>query len=154
LLRLANQLSLTAHQAQGFGIHLRQDGMRRTAFDLLGYPEIGLELLDRIWPELRQFGVRARDDLATEAKYAVYLERQRLEIESIRQEEARAIPAELPLAELPGLSSEVRQRIGAARPQTVAQLQRIEGVTPAAVGIVLAHLRQYERRQRHASRGA
>lgn len=154
LLRLANQLSLTAHQAQGFGIHLRQDGMRRTAFDLLGYPEIGLELLDRIWPELRQFGVRAREDLATEAKYAVYLERQRLEIESIRQEEARAIPAELPLAELPGLSSEVRQRIGAARPQTVAQLQRIEGVTPAAVGIVLAHLRQYERRQRHASRGA
>src|SRR5690606_21655817 len=76
---------VTSHQGSLHGISLRQDGVRRSAFDLLGYPEIGLETIDRIWPEFARFGARSRGDLVTEAKYYVYLERQKLEIEAVRQ---------------------------------------------------------------------
>ena len=151
ILGLACELDLSSHQARQHGLNLRQDGVRRSAFDLLGYPDINFERIDRIWPEFQKFGHRARADLQTEARYSVYLDRQRLEIDIVRQEESRLIPEDITLDGLPGLSHEVQQRIAAVHPRTIAQLQRIEGVTPAAVGIVLAHLRQEERQKRHAN---
>jgi tRNA uridine 5-carboxymethylaminomethyl modification enzyme len=145
ILKHSKSLILSTSEARRHGIRINRDGVRRSAFDLLAYPEIDLTTLCRIWPELLRHDARSRADLVTEAKYAVYLERQRAEIAAQRREEARPIPETIEIGSLPGLSNEIRQKIRSVKPQNIAQLQRIEGITPAAVGIVLAHLKYRQR---------
>lgn len=148
IVNYAKSLALSPKVAKDFGLNINRDGVRRTAFELLAYPETDFDTIAAIWPGLEDFDDRAKRDLVIEAKYSVYLDRQRAEIEAQRREESRSIPDHFEVAGLAGLSSELRQKIINARPSTIAQLHRIEGMTPAAVGIVLAHLKSQERRRR------
>jgi tRNA uridine 5-carboxymethylaminomethyl modification enzyme len=139
---MTRELALTPNEAAVFGIQVNRDGVRRTAFELLARPDIGLADLTRVWPELGALSRFASDQIETEAKYAVYLERQDNDIESLRRDDAVVIDADLNYATIAGLSNELRDRLIATRPQTLGQAGRLEGMTPAALALVLAATRK------------
>jgi tRNA uridine 5-carboxymethylaminomethyl modification enzyme len=139
---LANSLSITPNEAEKRGISLKRDGQRRTAFELLSYPTLGLAEVSRIWPEFAELAPNIAEQLETDAKYAVYLERQTADIESYRRDESFELPDALDYAVLPGLSHEIRQKLQMHRPRTIGQAGRIDGITPAALTLLVAHARR------------
>ena len=143
--RLLESLSLTPDQAAGYGIALNRDGRRRSAFDLLSLPGTSVSTLSAIWPELLAIPADTAERLQVDARYAVYLDRQEAGILAFKKDEAAAIPAAIDFAAIPGLSNEVRQKLERHRPATLAQAARIDGVTPAALMLLLAYIRKAAR---------
>ncbi|MXN64819.1 tRNA uridine-5-carboxymethylaminomethyl(34) synthesis enzyme MnmG [Stappia sp. GBMRC 2046] len=136
-------LSITPSEAARQGIALNQDGMRRTAFDLLSYPDVSLEDLRRLWPEdMAKLSAGAAKQAAIEALYAVYMKRQAADIAALERDEALELPEAIEYAGIKGLSNEVRQKLEKVRPRTLGQAARIDGVTPAALTLLLAHVRK------------
>jgi tRNA uridine 5-carboxymethylaminomethyl modification enzyme len=133
------RLSLTPNQAVGHGIAVRQDGVRRSALDLLSLTD--LSTLARIWPEIGEITPDIAEQLEIDAQYAGYLDRQQADILAFRRDEGRTLPAGLDYGAVIGLSNEVRQKLEAIRPATLGQAARIEGVTAAALTLVLAHVK-------------
>lgn len=142
-------LSLTPNQARAHGIDLNQDGIRRSAFQLLSYPDIDWARLAAVWPDLAAISPRVADRLCTDATYAVYLDRQQADITAFRRDEAITLPARLDYAAIPGLSNEMRSKLESVRPGTLGQAARIEGVTPAALTLLAAHARRGDRVAAH-----
>jgi tRNA uridine 5-carboxymethylaminomethyl modification enzyme len=134
-------LALTPNQAAKHGLVIRQDGTKRNALDLLALPQVDFSRLAQIWPELGGFGPDVVDQLEIDAQYAGYLDRQDADILAFRRDESRALPADLDYKSVVGLSNEVRQKLEAIRPATLGQAGRIEGVTSAALTLVLAHVK-------------
>ena len=139
---LADSLSITPNEAEKHGISLNHDGQRRTAFELLSYPTLGLSELARIWPQFASLDPKIASQLEIDAKYAVYLDRQTADIASYRRDESFELPDELDYAALKGLSNEIRQKLQALRPGTIGQAGRIDGITPAALTLLVAHVRR------------
>jgi tRNA uridine 5-carboxymethylaminomethyl modification enzyme len=137
-----DSVSLTPNQAAVHGIALNRDGIRRSAFQLLAYPEITWGQLAAIWAELAETSPRVADRLKTDATYAVYLDRQNADIAAFRRDEAVRLPASLDYAGISGLSNEMRVKLETVRPGTLGQAARIEGVTPAALTLLAAHARR------------
>ncbi len=135
-------LSLSPTEAEKHGLSLNKDGIRRTAFQLLSYPNIDVERILEIWPELQVHGAKVLNAAAVDAAYAVYLERQTQDIEQRRREESRRIPEDFRYENLSGLSQELKTKLERIRPPSVGHAERIEGMTPAAVALLLAHLRK------------
>jgi len=148
---LARALTVTPSEAARRGLALRKDGQRRSAFELLSYPDIGIGDVARLWPQLAGLRPKVAEQLEIDAKYDVYLSRQAADVESYRRDESLTLPEDLDYAELPGLSNEVRDKLQTYRPRTVGHAARIDGVTPAALTLLAAHLR---RRHRMPARGA
>ncbi len=123
------------------GLAVNQDGVRRSAFDLLAYPDVGLAELATVWPAVADLPPRAARQMAVEALYAAYLDRQAADIKAFRRDEALALPEGLDYWALPSLSNEVRGKLDAARPATLGAAARISGVTPAALTALLAHVK-------------
>ena len=119
-----------------------KDGQRRTAFELLSYPTIGIGDLAGIWPAFGGLDPKIAEQLETDAKYEVYLSRQAADVESYRRDESLVLPEDIDYAALPGLSNEVRQKLKTHRPRSIGQAGRIDGVTPAALTLLVAHLRR------------
>jgi tRNA uridine 5-carboxymethylaminomethyl modification enzyme len=132
-------LSLTPNEAGRHGIAVRQDGVRRSALELLALADF--PALTRIWPELAGFAPDVVEQLEIDAQYAGYLDRQDADIVAFRRDEARALPAGLDYGGVSGLSNEVRQKLERVRPATLGQASRIEGMTPAALTLILAHVK-------------
>jgi len=109
---------------------------------LLSYPSIDAARLAAIWSELARFDRKIVEQLEIDAKYAVYLERQAEDVARFRREEALALPAAIDYESIPGLSNELRQKLGRVRPQTLGQANRIDGMTPAALALVALHARR------------
>jgi tRNA uridine 5-carboxymethylaminomethyl modification enzyme len=147
---MADAQSVTPTEAAHHGISLRKDGQRRSAFELLSYPDIGIPDLARIWPRFGEIPSRIAEQLEIDAKYAVYLSRQAADVESYRRDESVALPDDIDYAALHGLSNEVRNKLQTHRPRTIGHAGRIDGITPAALTLLVAHLR----RGRKTSRGA
>jgi tRNA uridine 5-carboxymethylaminomethyl modification enzyme len=141
----AKSLSVTPNEAAKHGLELNRDGQRRSAFELLSYPTIGLDDVARIWPELGQLSGEVAEQLEIDAKYAVYLDRQAADVAAFRRDENLTLPVELDYSDIPGLSNEVRQKLGAIRPRTIGQAGRIDGMTPAALALLAVHLRRPRR---------
>jgi tRNA uridine 5-carboxymethylaminomethyl modification enzyme len=139
------ELSVTPREAEKAGLTLNQDGQRRTAYEMLSYPGQSIESLRRLWPELEAIRRPVAEMLEIEASYAVYMDRQSADIARARQEENRVIPDDFHFEELSGLSNELKQKLIAARPDNLAQAGRIEGMTPAALSLILAHLKRLDR---------
>lgn len=135
-------LTTTPNAARQAGVNVNADGVRRSAFDLLSYPEIGTDALARIWPEVARISRPIVEQLSVDAQYAVYLDRQKADVEAVRRDEGLRIPEWVNYAELKGLSDEARQKLIHGRPETIAQAQRIEGMTPAAITLLLAVIRR------------
>jgi tRNA uridine 5-carboxymethylaminomethyl modification enzyme len=131
--------NLTPNEAATYGIAIRHDGVRRTALDLLSLTDFGT--LTRIWPELGSIEPAIIEQLEIDAQYAGYLDRQDADILAFRRDESRALPARLDYGGVIGLSNEVRQKLEAIQPATLGQAARIEGVTAAALTLVLAHVK-------------
>ncbi|MGZ9092661.1 MAG: tRNA uridine-5-carboxymethylaminomethyl(34) synthesis enzyme MnmG, partial [Rhodoplanes sp.] len=147
----ACSVSVTPSEAERFGFALKKDGQRRTAFDLLSYPDFGMAEVVRIWPQLAALSPAIAEQLEIDAKYSVYLDRQAADIAAYRRDEALALPDDLDYAAVSGLSHEVRQKLAAVRPRTLGQAGRIDGVTPAALTLLAAHLRRPRRRRKAAA---
>jgi len=143
---LLKSLTLTPNEAQRHGIAVKLDGTRRNALEFLALPEVDFPILARIWPELTELGTDLQESLRTDAQYAGYLGRQEADILAFRRDEGLALPAELDFRAVCGLSTEVQQKLQKIRPTTLGQAARIDGVTPAALTLVLAHVRAGSRR--------
>jgi tRNA uridine 5-carboxymethylaminomethyl modification enzyme len=149
---MARALTVTPTEAAKHGIALRKDGQWRSAFDLLSYPDIALTNLAGIWPQLGALDRKISEQLETDAKYEVYLSRQAADVESYRRDEGLVLAEELDYAAVPGLSNEARHKLQTHRPRTIGQAGRIDGMTPAALMLLVAHIRR--RRPESASRTA
>jgi tRNA uridine 5-carboxymethylaminomethyl modification enzyme len=132
-------------EADKYGLSLKKDGHRRTAFELLSYPTIGLADVARIWPRFGDLPPKIAEQLEIDAKYDVYLSRQAADVAAYRRDEAFELPSDLDYAAITGLSNEARQKLEAHRPRTIGQAGRIDGMTPAAVTLLAAHLRRGRR---------
>jgi tRNA uridine 5-carboxymethylaminomethyl modification enzyme len=140
--RRARALTVTPSEAERSGFCLNKDGQRRSAFDLLSYPETGVADIGRIWPEFLELPAEIAALLETDAKYAVYLDRQTADVAAFRRDEGFELPAQLDYGAVPGLSNESRQKLGAARPRTLGHAARLDGITPAALTLVAAYVRR------------
>jgi tRNA uridine 5-carboxymethylaminomethyl modification enzyme len=143
---LAKSLTITPNEAARHGLALNRDGHRRSAFELLAYPEIEWTSLLGIWPKLSAIDPAIAVHLEIDAKYDVYLKRQTADVDAFRRDEG-LILMDVDYADVPGLSNEARAKLQAARPRTVGQAGRLDGLTPAALGILAAYLRREARRQ-------
>jgi tRNA uridine 5-carboxymethylaminomethyl modification enzyme len=139
-------LSLTPNEAARHGLALNKDGQRRSAFELLAYPEIGWPEIRSIWPELSAIDPAIAVHVEIDAKYDVYLKRQIADVDAFRRDEGLVL-GDLDYSAVPGLSNEARSKLEAARPRTVGQAGRLDGLTPAALGILAAYLRREARRK-------
>ena len=135
---LVDRLSATPQQLALRGIPVAQDGVRRSAFALLSYPAVDAETLAGIWPELAGIAPSVMAQVEADAKYAVYLDRQDAEIARAQDDEGVRLAVDLDYRSLPGLSRELADKLGTIRPETLGQAQRIEGMTPAALTILIA----------------
>src|SRR5262249_48889283 len=147
----ARTVSVTPTEADKYGFALNRDGQRRTAFDLLSYPDFTIADVARIWPKFAKLAPAIADQLEIDAKYAVYLERQAADVAAYRRDEALIVPEDFDYGEISGLSNEVRQKLNAARPRTLGQAGRLDGVTPAALTLLASRLRRSERTKRRGA---
>ncbi len=138
---LLQSLSMTPSEAARHGLEVNRDGRRRSAFDLLALPGVDLARLAGIWPQTGALAPKIAAQVAVDARYASYVRRQDLDVAALRKDEALAIPPAFDFAALPGLSTEARQKLERHRPATLAQAARIDGITPAALLLLLAHLK-------------
>jgi len=142
---LARSLSVTPNEAARHGIALKLDGQRRTAFELLSYPTLKMADLTRIWPQFLAFDTKIAEQLETDAKYAVYLDRQASDVASYRRDEAIELPDDLDYSALNGLSNEVRQTLQSKRPRTIGHASQLDGITPVALTLLVAHVRRKDK---------
>lgn len=142
---LSKSLTITPNEAIKYGLSLNRDGQRRSAFELMAYPDIGWSQVRAIWPELAGIHPIIATHLEIDAKYDVYLERQSADVEAFRRDEGMVL-SDVDYHQVPGLSNEVRTKLEKARPFTVGQAGRIDGMTPAALGILAAYLRREARK--------
>ena len=120
-------LNVTPNEAARHGLELNRDGQRRTAFELLSYPDIGIADVARIWPRFGELEPAIAEQLEIDAKYAVYLDRQAADVEAYRRDEALALRRRLDYGDTAGLSNEVRQKLQAPRPRTIGHAGRLDG---------------------------
>ena len=142
--RLAKSLTATPNEAARAGLEVNRDGARRSAYELLAYPGMDLARLVPLWPKLAAFDAKTAEALETEARYSVYLDRQQADVAQMRREETRLIPDNLDFSAVPGLSNELKQKMRDRRPRAIADAQRIDGMTPAALAIIVAQIRHIE----------
>ena len=139
---LLSQKTLTPSEAERIGIEINQDGRRRSAFELLSYPAVTFARLAEIWPELLSVDPAVAAQTEIDARYASYVRRQELDVAALRKDEGIAIPADFDYAALPSLKAELRLKLATQRPATLAQAARLEGMTPAALMVILAAVKK------------
>ena len=139
---LVRGLSLSPNEAAAAGLTINKDGVRRSGFDLLSYPNVSWERLSGIWPALNAVSRAIAEQVEVDAKYSVYLDRQKRDVATFKREEDAVIPGALNYGTMSGLSNELKTRLDLVRPVTVGQASRIEGMTPAALSLVVAHVQK------------
>ncbi|MDX8462835.1 tRNA uridine-5-carboxymethylaminomethyl(34) synthesis enzyme MnmG [Mesorhizobium humile] len=141
---LAKSVTLTPNEAGRHGLEINKDGVRRSAYELLAHPGVDMAWLARVEPRFAELDAKTAERLETEAKYSVYLDRQQADVAQIRHEESRLIPETIDFSDVPGLSNELKQKMKTRQPRSIADAQRMEGMTPAALAIIVAHVRNAE----------
>ncbi|UUP17572.1 tRNA uridine-5-carboxymethylaminomethyl(34) synthesis enzyme MnmG [Nitratireductor thuwali] len=148
---LLQSLTMSPNEAASKDIRLNRDGVRRSAYDLLSYPEVDLRRLAATWPELERIDSDAARFLETEARYAVYLDRQVADAEQLRREDGALIPEGLDFDAIAGLSNELKSKLRQRQPATLAEARHVDGMTPTALALVLMASRQQAREARGAA---
>jgi len=138
---LANSLTISPTKAKKYGLNINQDGKKRSVLDLISYPNISINDLYKIWPELNNIDPNVIAQLESDAIYSKYLDRQTQEITTFKKEEAVTIPENINYMDIKGLSNEARDRISRIKPSTIGQLNRMEGIDPSTVLKVISYLR-------------
>ena len=140
-------LSLTPSEARKYDLNLNQDGQRRSAYQILSYPNISWSQLASIWPQLNAHSLKTIERVKNDALYSVYVDRQKQDIATFQRDENLQIPSQMNYATIAGLSNELQQKLTLIKPQSLGQASRIEGMTPAALLLIASHSRQ----SRHAA---
>ena len=143
---LLDGLTLTSSAASA-GFRVNQDGRRRSAFELLRFPDVTLDALAAIWPTIRDIPAPILASLEIDATYAAYLDRQSADISSLRDSQTRSLPADIDFGEIPGLSAELKEKLRRVRPETLGQAGRIDGMTPAGLTLLAAYSRRRDGRR-------
>ncbi|MEX3017300.1 tRNA uridine-5-carboxymethylaminomethyl(34) synthesis enzyme MnmG [Gymnodinialimonas hymeniacidonis] len=138
-------MTATPKQAAEVGITVNADGKRRNGMEYLAFPELGVSDLTKIEPGLEALDQEVVRQLKIEATYATYVARQQKDAEALDRDEAKQIPAGFPYGEVIGLSNELRSKLSRVQPTTLGQAGRIDGMTPAALALILTKLRQLDR---------
>jgi tRNA uridine 5-carboxymethylaminomethyl modification enzyme len=142
----ADSVSLTPKEGEPHGLTLNKDGHRRTAFELLSYPNITIDALAKIWPRFGELAPKIAEQIEIDAKYDVYLSRQNADVASYRRDESFTLPDDFDYAGLPGLSNEAKQKLMTHRPRTIGHASKIDGMTPAALTLLVAHVKRGHRK--------
>ncbi len=143
---LADSVSLTPKEGERHGLSLNKDGHRRSAFELLSYPDITIASLAKIWPPFGDLAPKIAEQIEIDAKYDVYLSRQNADIASYRRDESFTLPDDFDYAALSGLSNEAKQKLMTHRPRTIGHAAKIDGLTPAALTLLVAHVKRGRRK--------
>jgi tRNA uridine 5-carboxymethylaminomethyl modification enzyme len=138
----ADSVSLSPKEAERHGIALNKDGQRRTAFAMLSYPNITIAELAKVWPSFGELAPKIAEQIEIDAKYEVYLSRQASDVAAYRRDESFTLPDDLDYAGLSGLSNEAKQKLIAHRPRTIGQAAKLDGMTPAALTLLVAHVKR------------
>lgn len=141
-LSLLKETEVTPKQANTAGLKVKEDGQKRSLFQLLAFPDVEFDNLLSLKPELNAVEAQIAVQIARDALYANYVDRQRSDIERMKKDERQVIPPDFNYIELPGLSNELQAKLSNTRPDTLAQAARIDGMTPAALALILAKLHQ------------
>jgi tRNA uridine 5-carboxymethylaminomethyl modification enzyme len=137
----------TPREAAAMGLQVNQDGQRRSVFRLLAMPGVTLEQLTPSVPAIAGITPEIREQIERDALYAGFIDRQKADADLVRRDEQRLIPADFDYASLDGLSGELKGKLAQLRPASLAQAGRIEGMTPAALALLLVVLRKIDRRK-------
>ncbi|WP_208433674.1 tRNA uridine-5-carboxymethylaminomethyl(34) synthesis enzyme MnmG [Bartonella taylorii] len=138
-------LFLTPNEASSRGLQVNHDGIRRSAYDLLAYPYMTIERLSHFWPQLRSIDSKTVESLEIEAQYAVYLEKQAQDIAALQRDERLEIPSSLDIQAISGLSNELKTKIQEISPRSIADAQKIDGMTPAALSLIITYIQRQRR---------
>ena len=136
---------VTPHQLRSAGIPVSRDGQRRNVLQALALSETNEAQILALVPEFAAFPAEIRQQTAADALYAPYLDRQSKEIDALRRDQSATIPMEIDYSTMPGLSAELRMKLQRRRPSNLSEAGRIEGVTPAALALIMAHSRRASR---------
>ena len=143
LLKGAN---FTPQQVKKTGISVREDGKKRSAFELLSIPGVSVESIKQLVPSFEKVSEEIQIQIGKDALYANYIKRQEADVLALKRDEALEIPKTICFLGMPGLSNEIAEKLETVRPRTIAQAARIEGVTPAALTLILGRIRQGQRK--------
>lgn len=134
---------------ESVGIKVSNDGTRRTPYQFLSFQDVSFDQLVQLDEALADIDADIRDQLSKDALYENYIARQAKDVEAVKRDEAQIIPAGFDFASMDGLSSELRGKLASQRPANLAQAARVEGMTPAALTLLLARIRR-EKREKSA----
>ncbi len=140
--------SFTPKEIQGAGVAINQDGKRRNGFEILAFPDVTFDDLARLVPELDSVDTESRRQTERDALYATYIERQKNDVQALKRDEGHVFPPEFDFGAVHGLSSELKLKLSENRPRNLAQASRIDGMTPAALALLLARVRRDARQRR------
>lgn len=143
----ARSLRATPNVLAESGVHVNKDGQHRSAFDLIGYAHVGWEGATRVWPELKAWPAAVIEQIKIDALYSGYMERQDIDIEAFRKDEALILPADFDYAAVGSLSTEIRTKLEKARPATLGAAARLPGMTPAALVALLRFVKRRDQRE-------
>ena len=138
----AKSVSLTPKEAERHGLALNKDGQRRSAFELLSYPNIAMTDLAKVWPRFAELDSKVAEQIEIDAKYDVYLSRQAADVAAYRRDESFTLPDDLDYENMRGLSNEAKQKLQHNRPRTIGHASKIDGITPAALTLLVAHVKR------------
>ena len=142
---LSKSLTMSPNEAVAQGLNVNLDGVRRSAYEFMSYPKISHQDLSKIWPQLAEVSAKISEQIEIEASYAVYLRRQEADVAAIKRDEAKKIPVDFDFKTLSGLSNEIVSKLETVRPVDIAQASRLDGMTPAALTLLLARIKRLER---------
>ncbi|EJF79232.1 Glucose-inhibited division protein A [Candidatus Bartonella washoeensis] len=142
---ICQKLFLTPNEASAHGLQVNHDGIRRSAYDLLAYPHMTIERLSHFWPQLQSIDSKTVESLEIEAQYAVYLEKQAQDIAALQRDERLEIPPSLNIQAISGLSNELKAKIQKISPRSIADAQKIDGMTPAALSLIITYIQRQRR---------
>jgi len=134
------ELTLTPNRAEHYGLKIKKDGVKRSAFNLLSNPTINIKDLIKIWPELGEFSLETTDQISKDALYSNYITRQAQDLKALRRDESNLIPLDFDYEKISSLSNELKEKLQKVKPETIAQVTRISGMTPVGVALIIAHI--------------
>lgn len=143
--KLLSELKISPNRLATFKVNIKQDGIVRNALELLSFPDIDFSVLERIWPqEIAQIDEKTKKQIAIDALYSAYLERQKQDLEIFQQDQQMKIPLDIDYGQIQSLSLEVREKLNKFRPATIAAAFKIQGITPAAIMAVMVYIKKYK----------
>ncbi|WP_226623877.1 tRNA uridine-5-carboxymethylaminomethyl(34) synthesis enzyme MnmG [Alloyangia pacifica] len=140
-----SEISMTPRELTELGLKMNADGARRSLFQLLSFPDISMEFLRQHVPELTAIDLEIGEQLAKDALYANYIDRQKRDVEALKRDETYQVPSDFDFSTIEGLSNELKQKLARAKPSTLAQAAKVDGMTPAALSLLLIRLRRNDR---------